>query len=74
MVELGLKSTAYKEDYQFDYWNVNNIAKENAMDTFWRATHVSGRPLNRVKHIFDDRSVLVKFYSFPLDSTEQMVP
>jgi len=82
-VVLGLKSTADKEDYQFDYWNVKNVAKENgfrrvaasdAMVTFWRATHVSGPPWNRVKHIFDDRSVLVNFYSFQLESTEQTVP
>jgi len=70
---LGLKSTIEQQDYQLDYWNVETIARSTgfgrvvtseAMSTFWRATHVNGRPLNKVKHIFDDRNVKVKFYAF----------
>jgi len=74
---LGLKSTKKAEDYQFDYWNVAEIANSLGLDVaatsramvpFWRATHVNGKPLDSTKHIFDDKSVFIKFYEFQMRS------
>jgi Domain of unknown function (DUF2431) len=77
-VILGLKSSKENEDYQLEHWKVESMARSigfrmaatsQAMVTFWRATHVNGRPLNKVKHIFDDRDVKIKFYAFALEGS-----
>ena len=74
-VVLGLKSTETATNYQLEYWNVAEIALANGfqlvhigqpMVPFWRATHVNGRPLDTLKHIFDDKQVFVTFYSFQI--------
>ena len=72
-VVLGLKSTSEDEDYQLDYWKVDDITNRSgchrsSIVPSWRATHVNGKPLHKSEDIFDRGSVLVKFYAFQIQS------